>query len=113
MATVVFLPVTRTNWPVMSRLAVSLKSSQSKCVRPLFVLSNKLMKQMAAVLGTEIAYIETPDFPGPPIDPKNKTALGVKAGLFTLLRRISRSRWLFPGLWCYKYLLFALHLRRA
>jgi len=97
----------------MSRLAESLKSSHSKDGRPLFVLSNKLMKQLAAVSGTEIGYVETPDFPGPPIVPKNKTVVGVKAGLVALFRRISRSSWLFPVLWCYKYLLFAVHLRLA
>lgn len=65
METIILLPLTRTNWPIMVRLAQALKSRSDDPVRPVLVLSNRLTKALAAGLDDDIECVETPDFRTP------------------------------------------------
>jgi len=113
METIAFLPLTRTNWPVMVRLAQVLKNREGGRVRPVMVLSNRLTKTLAVDLGDGIECVETPDFPGPPLIAGGKGSdrmVGrVKAGLWM----IARSAWLAPILSRYKSLAVARQLKMA
>lgn len=91
METIVFLPLTRTNWPVMVRLAEEIKNQKDGRFRPVMVLSNRLIKNLAAELTNGLECVETQDFPGPPIISSGMRANRISARIKQGLRAISRT----------------------
>jgi len=113
METIAFLPLTRTNWPIMVRLAEELKNHESGRVRPVLVLSNRLVKNLADELTNGIECVNTHEFPGPPIISSgmrtNLMSVWIKQGL----RAISRN-WLLKSILSEAKSYFAAkHLRMA
>jgi hypothetical protein len=102
MITIALLPLTRTNWPIMVRLARALKNHENGAVRPIILLSNRLVKALATDLGDEIECIEVEDFPGPSLATQVKSRLTWVGRLRYGLRIITRGRWLTPLLCAYK-----------
>jgi len=57
MKTIAFLPLTRTNWPIMVRLAAEIRDSGQG--RPIIILSNPLVKSLSREIGNDIELLNT------------------------------------------------------
>jgi UDP-N-acetylglucosamine 2-epimerase len=111
--TIALLPLTRTNWPIMVRLARELKILENDPVRPIIILSNRLVKTLAADLGDEIQCIEVQDFPGPSLATPGEARVAWTGGLVDGLRTMARGRWLEPLLCGYKTFQISRQLKMA
>lgn len=96
MKTIAFLPLTRTNWPIMVRLAKAVRDSGRG--RPIIILSNPLVKDLSREMDDAIELGEISRLSAPPPTPKVSPAPAhvvegrVRAGL----QGIRRSRMLAP-----------------
>ncbi len=115
MKTIAFLPLTRTNWPVMVRLVTAVRDSGQG--RPVIILSNPLMKELSRDLGGDIELLETAEGFAPiqppqatqGVWPTNVVESGLRAG-FQIIRR---SRALAPLLSWHKGRTMEKQLRMA
>lgn len=104
MKTIAFLPLTRTNWPIMARLAKAVRDSGQG--RPVIILSNPLVKSLSREMDADIELAEITGLSVLSQPPRTNTrptltnAIGdrMRAGL----RGIRRSRVLVPLLTWHK-----------
>lgn len=113
METIAFLPLTRTNWPIMVRLAQALKNCDDARVRPVLVLSNRLTKTLAVDLANGIECVEVRDFPGPALITEGNGPDSRRSKAKAVLWTIARSKWLTPILTWYKSLVVLSQLNMA
>lgn len=113
MNTIVLLPLTRTNWPIMVRLARALKTHENGPVRPVIVLSNRLVKTLAADLGDDIECIEVRDFPGPSVATQGNARVTWMGVLIASLRAMAHSRWMVQLMRAYKTFQIGKQLKMA
>lgn len=98
MKTIAFLPLTRTNWPIMARLAGAVRDSGRGS--PVIILSNPLVKSLSREIEGSIELIEMAGLPtlsqppriSPGPTPANAGGDGMRAGL----QGIRRCRVLAP-----------------
>ncbi|MDD5389712.1 MAG: CDP-glycerol glycerophosphotransferase family protein [Gallionellaceae bacterium] len=96
MKTIAFLPLTRTNWPIMVRLATTVRDSGQG--HPVIILSNPLMKSLSRDMGSNIESVEIGEIstPTPHATHDLPPASVVESCLRAGLQGVRRSRMLTP-----------------
>ncbi len=96
MKTIAFLPLTRTNWPIMVRLATAVRDSGKG--HPIIILSNPLVKSLSRDLGSSIELVEIGEISThtPRTTHDLPRASVVDSGLRAGLQGVRRSRMLTP-----------------
>lgn len=98
MKTIAFLPLTRTNWPIMVRLTAEIRDSGQG--RPVIILSNPLVKSLSREMGDDIELLNTDEVSALP-QPRETVqaplpANTVKNGLRAGFQGIRRNQMLAP-----------------